>query len=118
MGTARRAVVVADARGAAGEQPRQRGLGEAVFITGLVVSELVTEAIRYAGGGPIQLRLIRDATLICEVSGTGSTAPHLRRARSFHEGGRGLLLVARLTQRWGSRRTPTGKTIRAEQALP
>ncbi|WP_436969370.1 ATP-binding protein [Actinacidiphila glaucinigra] len=89
-----------------------------MFITELGVSELVTEAIRYAGGGSIQLRLIRDATSICEVSGTSSTAPHLRRARSFHEGGRGLPLDAQLTQRWGSRRTPTGKTIRAEQALP
>ncbi|WP_405765538.1 SpoIIE family protein phosphatase [Actinacidiphila glaucinigra] len=111
-------VVVADARGAAAEQLREWGLGEAVFITELVVSELVTNAIRYAGGGPIQLRLIRDATLICEVSDTSSTAPHLRRARIFDEGGRGLLLVAQLTQRWGSRQTPTGKTIWAEQALP
>jgi hypothetical protein len=33
------------------------------------------------------------------------------------EGGRGLLLVAQLTERWGSRQTPTGKTIWAEQAL-
>jgi hypothetical protein len=42
----------------------------------------------------------------------------LRRARAFDEGGRGLLLVSRLTQRWGTRQTPHGKTIWAEQALP
>ena len=42
----------------------------------------------------------------------------MRRARVFDEGGRGLLLVAQLTQRWGSRHTRTGKTIWAEQALP
>ena len=57
------------------------------------------------GGAPIQLRLIRDRTLICEVSDASSTAPHLRRARTFDEGGRGLLLVAQLTQRWGTRQT-------------
>jgi PAS domain S-box-containing protein len=93
------------------------GLGDAAFITGLIVSELVTNAIRHAEC-PIQLRLIRDRTLICEVSDGSSTAPHLRRARAFDEDGRGLLLVSRLSQRWGTRQTPHGKTIWAEQALP
>ncbi|WP_042402159.1 hypothetical protein [Streptacidiphilus carbonis] len=46
-----------------------------------------------------------------------STSPHLRRARIFDEGGRGLLLVAQMTTGWGTRHTPTGKTIRTEQAL-
>ncbi|MFE7836049.1 SpoIIE family protein phosphatase [Streptomyces sp. NPDC057474] len=92
-------------------------LEEVSFVTELIVSELVTNAIRY-GGAPIQLRLIRETTLICEVSDSSSTAPHMRRARAFDEGGRGLLLVAQLTQRWGSRHTRTGKTIWAEQALP
>jgi anti-sigma regulatory factor (Ser/Thr protein kinase) len=109
--------VVAEARKEGAEQLERWGLGELVFTTELVVSELVTNAIRYASG-PIQLRLIRDATLICEVSDTSSTAPHLRRARTFDEGGRGLLLVAALTQRWGTRQTEAGKTIWAEQALP
>ncbi len=82
-----------------------------------MVSELVTNAIRY-GESPIQLRLIHDRALICEVSDASSTAPHLRRARASDEGGRGLLLVAQLTQRWGSRQTPSGKTIWCEQVLP
>ncbi|MGO4426697.1 ATP-binding protein, partial [Streptomyces sp. MCAF7] len=56
--------------------------------------------------------------LICEVSDGSNTAPHLRRARVFDEGGRGLLLVAQLARRWGTRHGPTGKTIWAEQALP
>ncbi|WP_406435913.1 SpoIIE family protein phosphatase [Streptomyces sp. NBC_00631] len=93
-------------------------LDELSFTTELVVSELVTNAIRY-GGSPIRLRLIRDTRmLICEVSDGSSTAPHLRRARVFDEGGRGLLLVARLTRRWGTRQTAAGKTIWCEQALP
>jgi CHASE3 domain sensor protein len=98
---------------------------EASFVTELVVSELVTNAIRY-GYPPIQLRLIRtgspggsaEGTLICEVSDGSNTAPHMRRARTFDEGGRGLLLVAQLTQRWGTRHSPTGKTIWCEQTLP
>jgi len=93
------------------------GLGDVAFVTELVVTELVTNAIRYAKS-PIQLRLIRDGTLICEVSDASSTAPHMRRALADDEGGRGLFMVSQLTQRWGSRQTPHGKTIWAEQALP
>ena len=109
--------IVADARLQASRQLQVWGLEEVGFITELVVSELVTNAIRY-GAAPIQLRLIRDRTLICEVSDGNSAAPHLRRARTFDEGGRGLLLVSQLTQGWGTRQTTGGKTIWAEQLLP
>ncbi|MDT0548992.1 MULTISPECIES: SpoIIE family protein phosphatase [Streptomyces] len=109
--------VVARARKYATDQLLAWGLDEVVFTTELVVSELVTNAIRHAQG-PVQLRLIHDRSLICEVSDGGDTAPHLRRARVFDEGGRGLLLVAQLTRRWGTRHGPTGKTIWAEQGLP
>ncbi|GLW14591.1 hypothetical protein Stsp01_13340 [Streptomyces sp. NBRC 13847] len=60
------------------------GLEGAASATELIVSELVTSAIRY-GKGPIRLRMIRQATLICEVFDASSTAPHLRRARTFDE---------------------------------
>jgi anti-sigma regulatory factor (Ser/Thr protein kinase) len=109
--------IVADARVQATRQLSSWGLEEASFVTELVVSELVTNAIRY-GEAPIHLRLIRDRTLICEVSDGSSTAPHLRRARTFDEGGRGLHLVSQLTQGWGTRQTTSGKTIWAEQPLP
>ncbi|WP_149823021.1 SpoIIE family protein phosphatase [Streptomyces tailanensis] len=108
---------VAQARKLTCDQLAAWQLEDVAFVTELVVSELVTNAIRY-GEPPIQLRLIRDTSLICEVSDSSSTAPHMRRARAFDEGGRGLLLVAQLTQRWGSRHTRTGKTIWAEQTLP
>ncbi|MFF0160633.1 SpoIIE family protein phosphatase [Streptomyces sp. NPDC005263] len=108
--------MVASARKNASRQLVEWGLEEAVFVTELVVSELVTNAIRYAEP-PIELRLIHDRTLICEVSDGSTTAPHLRRARTFDEGGRGLLLVAQLSQGWGTRQTTDGKIIWAEQAL-
>jgi PAS domain S-box-containing protein len=108
---------VAEMRKAACRQLSEWGLDEAAFVTELVVSELVTNAIRY-GRPPVELRLIYDRTLICEVSDGSTTAPHLRRARTFDEGGRGLLLVAQLTQGWGTRQIPNGKIIWAEQALP
>ncbi|MFI8288565.1 SpoIIE family protein phosphatase [Streptomyces sp. NPDC085614] len=93
------------------------GLGEAAFTTELILSELVTNAIRY-GGSPISLRLLRDGdSLICEVADGTSTSPHLRRATFTDEGGRGLFLVAQLSRRWGTRYTDRGKIIWAEQAL-
>ncbi|MFF3205538.1 SpoIIE family protein phosphatase [Streptomyces sp. NPDC002962] len=92
------------------------GLDEAAFAAELILSELVTNAIRH-GAGPITVRLLHDRTLICEVSDTSNTAPHLRRAASTDEGGRGLFLVAQLSQAWGTRYLPEGKVIWAECGL-
>ncbi|MGW6457318.1 SpoIIE family protein phosphatase [Streptomyces sp. NPDC055078] len=108
--------VVARARTDVADRLAAWGLDELDFTAELVVSELVTNAIRY-GSPPIQLRLIRDRRLICEVSDASNTSPHLRRARVLDEGGRGLLLVAQLTQRWGTRYTAGGKTIWADISL-
>lgn len=109
---------VAQARDLALGQIAAWGLDQLDFTTELVVSELVTNAVRYGGGPPITLRLILGNVLVCEVSDPGNTQPRLRRARTTDEGGRGLFLVAQLTRRWGSRYQQSGKTIWAEQALP
>jgi PAS domain-containing protein/anti-sigma regulatory factor (Ser/Thr protein kinase) len=108
---------VATARSAAARKLTEWGLEELVFTTELIVSELITNAIRYAGG-PLGLRLIRDSVLVCEVSDPSNTQPRLRRARTMDEGGRGLFLVAQVSHRWGSRYGQSGKTIWAEQVLP
>ncbi|MFI6978626.1 SpoIIE family protein phosphatase [Embleya sp. NPDC050154] len=93
------------------------GLGDQLFGTELILSELITNAIRY-GSEPIRVRLLRDRSLICEVADGSSTAPHLRYAATMDEGGRGLFLVAQIAARWGTRYIPEGKIIWAEQPLP
>ncbi|SEF17101.1 SpoIIE family protein phosphatase [Streptomyces sp. Ag109_O5-10] len=108
---------VADVRAEAVRQVVAWGYDELATTTELIVSELVTNAIRYAEP-PIRLRLLRDARLTCEVADASSTAPRLRHARSTDEGGRGLFLVAQLAHRWGARYTGEGKIIWAEQEIP
>ncbi|MFJ3900868.1 SpoIIE family protein phosphatase [Streptomyces sp. NPDC090025] len=83
----------------------------------LLVSELVTNALRY-GEGEIRLRLLLDRTLVCEVWDSGLVQPRRRRAKDTDEGGRGLQLVGLLSAAWGSRRTPRGKTVWFELQLP
>ncbi|MFI7412140.1 SpoIIE family protein phosphatase [Streptomyces sp. NPDC049627] len=107
---------VARVRAAATRTLDDWGLAEEAFTTELILSELVTNAIRHATG-PIRVRLIRDRALICEVSDASSTAPHLRSAATTDEGGRGLFLVAQFAERWGTRYTGHGKVIWTEQPL-
>ncbi|MFF2331809.1 MULTISPECIES: SpoIIE family protein phosphatase [unclassified Streptomyces] len=108
---------VAGVRSRAARVLKSWGLEELEMTTELIVSELVTNALRHADG-PIRLRLLRQSVLICEVSDASSTSPRLRHARTTDEGGRGLFLVAQLTRRWGTRYTPEGKIIWTEQELP
>ncbi|GAA1254924.1 SpoIIE family protein phosphatase [Kitasatospora nipponensis] len=93
-----------------------RGLDELVDTTELLVSELVTNALRH-GRGDIRLRLLKDSTVVCEVWDDGYAQPRQRRAQETDEGGRGLQLVSLLAERWGSRRTPHGKIVWFELGL-
>ncbi|MFH9006131.1 SpoIIE family protein phosphatase [Streptomyces afghaniensis] len=108
--------VVAETRASAMRRMADWGLDETAFAAELILSELITNAIRH-GAGPIRVRLLYGRTLICEVSDVSNTAPHLRRAASTDEGGRGLFLVAQLSQSWGTRYLPEGKVIWAECGL-
>jgi serine phosphatase RsbU (regulator of sigma subunit) len=92
-------------------------LGTFVPITQLLASELVTNAIRYAEG-PVTLRLICEDTLVCEVADSAPALPRLWDAAGDDERGRGLQIVSRLSHRWGSRRTATGKVVWCEQQIP
>ncbi|MFI2082672.1 SpoIIE family protein phosphatase [Streptomyces rubiginosohelvolus] len=108
---------VGETRANVSRQLEAWGLEELSMTTELIVSELVTNAIRYASG-PVRLRLLFQAALTCEVSDASNTSPRLRHARTTDEGGRGLFLVAQLAHRWGTRYTPRGKIIWAEQPIP
>ncbi|GAA4620009.1 SpoIIE family protein phosphatase/ATP-binding protein [Actinoallomurus vinaceus] len=110
------AAAVGTVRARCVETLREWGLEEIAFTTELILSELVTNAIRY-GSPPIRVRLLHGRHLTCEVSDRSSTSPRLRRAATMDEGGRGLFLVAQLAQRWGTRYTAGGKVIWAEQTL-
>ncbi|OKJ20823.1 diguanylate cyclase [Streptomyces sp. CB00316] len=94
------------------------GLDEdTVDSTELIVSELVTNAVRY-GTPPLRLRLLLDTSLTCEVHDGSTASPHLRHARTVDEGGRGLFIVSRLAAHWGARHGPDGKVLWTEQDLP
>ncbi|MFE2543868.1 SpoIIE family protein phosphatase [Actinacidiphila glaucinigra] len=92
-------------------------LEELTPTTELLASELVGNVVRH-GRGPMTLRLLRDIDLVCEVSDDSLTMPRIRHASETDEGGRGLQLVASLSQRWGTRYTPNGKCIWTAQQLP
>ncbi|MFH9953895.1 SpoIIE family protein phosphatase [Streptomyces roseolus] len=108
---------VAEARAWATRRLGRWGLTDLAMQTELIVSELVTNAIRH-GAPPVRVRLLCDARLTVEVTDATSTAPRLKHARSTDEGGRGLFLVAQMSHRWGARYTPTGKIIWAELEVP
>jgi len=93
------------------------GLAELLPTTELLVSELVTNAIRHATG-EVTLRMVLEGTLVCEVLDSSGALPRLRHAGRDEECGRGLEVVSQLAQRWGARRTPQGKIVWCEQALP
>jgi anti-sigma regulatory factor (Ser/Thr protein kinase) len=99
-------------------KPLQRwGLDDLIPTTELLVSELVTNAIRYSRG-EVTLRLVNERALVCEVLDNNGALPRLRQASGDDENGRGLQVVRQLAKRWGARRTPTGKVVWCEQPLP
>ncbi|MEU8717460.1 ATP-binding protein [Streptomyces sp. NPDC048663] len=77
----------------------------------LLVSELVTNALRHTRG-PLRLNLqLRDRRLLCEVEDTESASPARGVADLHAENGRGIELLDLLADAWGSVRTATGKTM-------
>jgi len=84
----------------------------------LLVSELVTNAVRYASA-PIWLEVNHTADhLLVEVADPIPQHPQERDARHTDEGGRGLHLVRRMADRWGTRPVGRGKAVWFELTLP
>ncbi|GAA2776139.1 SpoIIE family protein phosphatase [Kitasatospora aburaviensis] len=93
------------------------GVEELTDTAELLVSELVTNSVRYASA-PIGVRLTLGETLLVEISDPLPDPPRERHAAEADEGGRGLELVRRLALRWGARAEGMGKVVWFEQALP
>ena len=92
-------------------------LADLIPVTELLVSELVTNSVRYAQG-MIGLRLVLEGGLVVEVTDDSAALPRLRHPDEDDERGRGLQVVSQFAQRWGARRTATGKVVWCEQAVP
>jgi serine phosphatase RsbU (regulator of sigma subunit) len=99
------------------EPLRRWELGDLLPSTELLVSELVTNAIRYAVGD-VTLRLVLEGSLVCEVLDNSAALPQLRHAGRDEECGRGLEVVSQIAHRWGARRIRQGKIVWCEQQLP
>ncbi|WP_442814715.1 ATP-binding SpoIIE family protein phosphatase [Streptomyces sp. NBC_01198] len=82
----------------------------------LLVSEIVTNAVRYADR-PITLRLLRTDVLRCEVGDDAPLLPRMRLSTPQDEGGRGLYIVNQVAQRWGATRLGAGKVVWFELPL-
>ncbi|WP_055525900.1 ATP-binding SpoIIE family protein phosphatase [Streptomyces graminilatus] len=109
---------VGRARAVVREQIHEWGLARLVDSAEVLVGELVTNAVRHSHGRPVELRLVRGETLLCEVDDDDHTLPTLLSAGPTDEFGRGLRVVSTLAREWGASRTGTGKTVWFELTLP
>ncbi|MFE4969632.1 SpoIIE family protein phosphatase [Streptomyces sp. NPDC056660] len=99
------------ARAVVREQLHDWGLARLADPAELMVSELVTNALRHSHSRPVQLRLIRGETLLCEVDDDDHALPTLLSAEPGATAGRGLRVVSTLAREWGTSRTTAGKTV-------
>ena len=89
---------------------RRRGMAERSADIAIVVSELVTNALRHALGAPgdtrprrpIRLGLLQPGPcVLCAVADPSKAAPTLRTPGSLAETGRGLHIICALSDQWG-----------------
>jgi anti-sigma regulatory factor (Ser/Thr protein kinase) len=100
------------------EQLHDWGLAKLVTSAELLVSELVTNAVRHSHARPVELRLVRGDTLLCEVDDDDHELPTLLGSGPLDDVGRGLRVVSTLSREWGTSRTKAGKTVWFELTLP
>jgi hypothetical protein len=95
----------------AGETLAQWGHPEHADTVRLLVSEILTNAVRQARA-PIGLRVHRSTTeIVTEIFDDNPHLPQRRLAGPDDECGRGLMLVEALATEWGTRPGPAGKTV-------
>ncbi|MFJ6539515.1 SpoIIE family protein phosphatase [Streptomyces sp. NPDC091385] len=108
---------VARARRLVADRLEEWGLPEAVETARLLVSEVVTNAVRHGGGGSVGLRVVRTDALLFEVTDAEPELPRLLAAGPEDEEGRGLRVVTRLAREWGASGSGHRKTVWFEQGL-
>jgi anti-sigma regulatory factor (Ser/Thr protein kinase) len=91
----------------------------AVCDAALVVSELISNALRHAGPLPgaevcVAWRLENDSVEVSVRDGGGQTQPELGEPTQAATGGRGLRIVEKLSLGWGTSRDADGTTVWAQ----
>ena len=109
---------VRQARAMVRDPLKRWGLEDLIPATELLVSELVTNAFKYAKGETLLRLILEPDSLVCEVHDTSPALPRVLQVDRDAESGRGLHVVSQLAARWGARRTHTGKVVWCSQLVP
>lgn len=109
---------VSAARRSVVRQLQAWGLDNAVDDMSIVVSELVTNAVRY-GKNPVELRLLvnGDCLRVEVIDGNPTDVPVPREATNTESTGRGMPLIDALTFKWGVDVSDAHKVVWAEVSL-
>ena len=106
---------------------RRWGMAERSPDIAIVVSELVTNALRHAlpGSGdtrprrPIRLGLLQQGPcVLCAVADPGTAVPAPRTPGSLDETGRGLQMICAFSDQWGCTTPSRGRKGRVGPVLP
>jgi anti-sigma regulatory factor (Ser/Thr protein kinase) len=80
----------------------------------LLVSELATNAVRHAGDEFTIVLDVSEPRVRVEVHDPDPRGPQVREPRSDETSGRGMQLVSRLADRWGTAPSEPGKAVWSE----
>lgn len=90
------------------------GRADDIQVAALAVTELATNAVLHARSDFVVGLSLRDGAIRLSVSDASSATPAPRAPGSDEPGGRGLLMVAALSNRWGTDVAGDGKVVWAE----
>lgn len=102
---------VGEARTWAGQIALATGHAQLVPTVELLVSELATNAVRYADGERFLVEFDANAHVIVAVCDANPAKPQPRSSGATDTGGRGLVIVGSLSERWGAEVRREGKCV-------
>ena len=106
-----RTSAVAAARAWACEQATRYGWDGLRDVVELLISEIVTNAVRHTRSTTVVVHLQAYDELEAAVYDTSVRPPQLRPAQDWDENGRGLAVVQALADEWGTQQLPDGKCV-------